>query len=79
MMMRRQMIWEICFFLRLIELGSVNGYFPEESKIMLIIRGKDTEKKLNDDEGWGILPIDARNAFNEGNTKMMSWVARHEW
>ena len=38
------MIWEICIFLRLIELGSVNGYFPEESKIMLIIRGKDTEK-----------------------------------
>ena len=23
--------------------------------------------------------IDARNAFNEGNWKMMVWVARHLW
>ena len=27
----------------------------------------------------GVLLIDACNTFNEGNTNMMVWVARHEW
>ena len=35
------------------------------------------DKEKNDT--WGVLLIDARNAFNEGNRKMMMWVARHEW
>ena len=34
---------------------------------------------VDDDQPWGILMIDARNAFNEGNWKMMVWVARHLW
>ena len=32
-----------------------------------------------DDEGLSILLIDAMNAFNEGNRKMIFWVTRHEW
>ena len=37
------------------------------------------EAHNNADENWGVLLIDARNAFNEGNRKMMVYVARHEW
>ena len=33
----------------------------------------------NEEDSWGVLLIDARNAFNEGNRKMMLYVARHEW
>ena len=32
----------------------------------------------NENDFWGFLLIDARNTFNEGNRKMMIWVARHE-
>ena len=32
-----------------------------------------------DEEEWGVLLIDAKNAFNEGNRKMMLWVIRHKW
>ena len=34
---------------------------------------------VDDDQPWGILMIDARNAFNEGNRKIIVWVARHLW
>ena len=34
---------------------------------------------VEDDQPWGILMIDVRNAFNEGNQKMMVWIARHVW
>ena len=37
------------------------------------------EHDKEEDDTWGVLLIDARNAFNEGNRKMMMWVARHEW
>ena len=30
-------------------------------------------------DGWGVLLVDARNAFNEINRKVMLWVARHYW
>ena len=33
----------------------------------------------NDENDWGVLLIDARNAFNEGNRKMMACIVRHEW
>lgn len=33
---------------------------------------------FNDDD-WGVLLIDAENAFNAGNRKMMLYAARHEW
>ena len=37
------------------------------------------EAHEHDEKGWGILLIDARNAFNEGNRKVMVSVARHLW
>ena len=36
-------------------------------------------KCLDNEDPWGVLLIDARNAFNEGNRKLMVWLARHEW
>ena len=33
----------------------------------------------NDEDDWGVFLIDARNAFNEGNRKIMAHVARREW
>ncbi len=32
-----------------------------------------------EEEDWGFLMIDARNAFNEINRTTMLWVIRHEW
>lgn len=32
-----------------------------------------------DSNDWGILLLDARSAFNEGNRKMMVWIVRHLW
>ena len=37
------------------------------------------ENHADDEEPWGVLLIDARNSFNEGNRKKMVWVARHLW
>ena len=37
------------------------------------------EHEKDEDDTWGVLLIDARNMYNEGNRKMMIWVARHEW
>lgn len=34
---------------------------------------------VDDDQPWGILMIDTRNASNEWNRKMMVWVARYLW
>ena len=48
-----------------------------EGEIKHIRSLSDAHEKY--DEGWGILRIDARNAFNEGNTRILSWVARHKW
>ena len=33
----------------------------------------------SDEEDWGVLLIDAKNALNEGNWKMMLWVVSHKW
>ena len=33
----------------------------------------------DDEEPWGVLLIDTRNAFNEGNRKQIVWAARHIW
>ena len=32
-----------------------------------------------EEEDWGFLLIDARNAFNEENRTAMIWAVRHEW
>ena len=32
----------------------------------------------NDEDAWGVLLVGARNAFNEGNHKLMERTARHE-
>ena len=37
------------------------------------------EENSDNEDPWGVLLIDTRNAFNEGNRKLMVWVARHEW
>ena len=37
------------------------------------------ENHADDEEPWGVLLIDARNAFNEGNRKQMVCTARHLW
>ena len=34
--------------------------------------------KSNNEEDWGILLIDARSNFNEGDLKIMVYIARHE-
>eukprot|EP00957_Ditylum_brightwellii_P097417 7419688-Ditylum_brightwellii.AAC.1 len=31
------------------------------------------------EDGWGILLVDARNAFNEVNRRAMLWNVRHSW
>ena len=31
------------------------------------------------EEDWGFLLIDARNAFNEENRTEMLWAVQHEW
>ena len=33
----------------------------------------------SDEEDWGVLLIDAKNDFNEGNRKMIFCVVRHKW
>eukprot|EP00957_Ditylum_brightwellii_P206017 15346440-Ditylum_brightwellii.AAC.1 len=34
---------------------------------------------FGEEEGWGILLVDARNTFNEINCKTMLWHVRHYW
>ena len=36
-------------------------------------------KQHAQEEDWGFLLIDARNAFNEENLTSMMWEVRHEW
>ena len=31
------------------------------------------------DGDWGVLLIDAKNAFNEQNRMAMLWAVQHEW
>ena len=33
----------------------------------------------NQEEDWGFLIIDARNAFNEKNRTARLWSVQHEW
>ena len=35
--------------------------------------------QISQEEDWGFLLIDARNAFNEENRTAMLWAARHKW
>ena len=36
--------------------------------------------KMNlEEDTWEFILMDTRNAFNEGNRHMISWVSRHEW
>ena len=37
----------LIFFRRLCEIGPAYGYFPEENKIILIVRSRDTVKSEN--------------------------------
>eukprot|EP00957_Ditylum_brightwellii_P017209 1297488-Ditylum_brightwellii.AAC.1 len=32
-----------------------------------------------EEDGWGILLVDARNAFNKVNRRAMLWNVRHSW
>jgi hypothetical protein len=36
-------------------------------------------KAHEEEEKWGFLLVDARNAFNEGNRMAMLWTVRHRW
>ena len=36
-------------------------------------------KQHSQEEEWGFLIIDVRNAFNEENRTAMLWAVRHEW
>eukprot|EP00957_Ditylum_brightwellii_P140701 10717563-Ditylum_brightwellii.AAC.1 len=33
----------------------------------------------SEEDSWGILLVDARNAFNEINRRAMLWSVRHLW
>ena len=35
--------------------------------------------QYSEEEDWGFLLIDARNAFNEENQTAMLWAVRYEW
>jgi len=37
------------------------------------------EENSENDDPWGVLLIDARNTFNEGNRKLIVWAAHHKW
>ena len=45
---------------------------------MLMTRGRVFEEH-QEEEDWGFLLIDARNAFNEENRTAMIWAIRHEF
>jgi hypothetical protein len=36
-------------------------------------------KLHKEEEEWGVLPIDASNAFNKLNRMVMLWTIQHEW
>ena len=40
---------------------------------------REAWKENEDDEEWGFLLVDARNAFNEGNRIAFLWTIRHLW
>ena len=40
--------------------------------------GSIWDEHEGDKEEWGVLLIDAKNPFNEGNRKMIIWVIRNK-
>ena len=40
---------------------------------------REESVKHEEDEDWGFLLVDTRNAFNEGNKTAILWTVRHLW
>lgn len=51
----------------------------QASKVASILSQSFGNNPHSQEEEWGFLLIDARNAFNEMNRHPMLWTTRHEW